>query len=642
MTDYIIHKLAYKNNIKKIKKILEKDKSLLYSIMQGEYPIHIACLIGSKKLIDLFLDYDKNILKLKNTKGQTGYHSLILYPNILIEKLKKKSKNFDINTPDNLGYTILISYLLTNKKVDIKVIKKLKELGADINKPKNNSKIDKVLVKNCDLLDKIIKIFDVDINAYNSIGLTPMHTMIFNNNIDCIKKLIKHNANIRNSGIDSKYNIFEYALRYGNNEIINILLKQDIDYEYTNHYGDTYLHGILMSRKNSYSKEIIRNLLENTSNLNIQNIDGSTVIHLLIKTGLWKQYDNILNKKNIDFSLINKERKKPLDYLSKKDKKKFKKKILINKKKLSKCKSDKNIKFLNFRKVNYTLFTAYTRDIFIYQIILLRKYSNLGLPFCNNKKNKSLPNKFLKGDKMQRTFAHNIKTLYENFNGLLCTEIYWHNSELYFIHDDFYNAIRKKMHKELIFFNICLTNLSVNHANIVLIDNTLETIERFDSFGVMDYNEVDKLDQLLDKELNKIILKKKNKKYKYLAPKDYLRINSFQSLSRHDSIENKNIGDIGGFCLAWCFWYIESRLNNPGIKQYILVDKLERKLINNKLTISRYIRSYANKLSLEKAKLLKEFKILPSEYYKVFPGNKEIIKLYRLVFNNLQQLSKKL
>ena len=133
-----------------------------------------------------------------------------------------------------------------------------------------------------------------------------------------------------------------------------------------------------------------------------------------------------------------------MDYLSKKDKEIFKKKILKNNRtrELSKCKSDKKIKLLNFRKVNYTLFTAYTRDVFIYNIILLHKYSNLGLPFCNNKKKKILSNKLLINDnKMKMKFWYGLKLLYENYNGLLCTEIYWHNSDLYFIHDNFYILI---------------------------------------------------------------------------------------------------------------------------------------------------------------------------------------------------------
>ena len=69
-----ILKLSYKNDYKNIKLLLDKNKNLLYEHGLYEYPIHIACFIGSEKLINLFMSYDKDILKLKNIKGQTGYH----------------------------------------------------------------------------------------------------------------------------------------------------------------------------------------------------------------------------------------------------------------------------------------------------------------------------------------------------------------------------------------------------------------------------------------------------------------------------------------------------------------------------------------------------------------------------------------
>ena len=243
-------------------------------------------------------------------------------------------------------------------------------------------------------------------------------------------------------------------------------------------------------------------------------------------------------------------------------------------------------------------------------------------------------------NKINIRFWTGLKLLYENFSGLLCSEIHWHSNELYFIQENFFSTIGNLLHKDIIFFNISLVNLDFNHANIIIIDNNLQTIERFDPYGVMDYNDIDKLDDLLDNKLNKIISKEKKVKYKYLQPKDFLRINSFQSLSLHDDIENQNIGDIGGFCLAWCFWYLENRLNNPDVKQKELVSKLEKKLINDKSKIIEYIRSYANKLNLEKVKLLKEFKISPKEYYKVFPGIKEILNLYQLIYNKIKLINK--
>jgi len=634
MSDYNIHKLCYKNKYKEIKTLLKKDKNVLYEMGLYEYPIHIACFIGSEELIDLFIEYDINILNLKNIHGQTGYHILILYPDILLKKIYNLK---DINITDDTGYTILIAYLLKTKNIDLSLLKKLKDLGADINEPKNNSKILNLLRDKCELLDDLHAIFNIDINAYNNDGLTPLHSIISTNNIKCAKKILKYDVDINNSGINGKHNIFEHILRYGTSEMIDLVIDEPINFEFTNQYSDTYLHGIFMDKKKSFSENIIRKILKKTDNLNIQNIDGSTVIHLLMENGNWEKYLDILKNKKLDFLLVNKESKTPLDYISKKNKDKFMEEYYSgSKRELSICKA-KEIKFLKYKKVNFTLFTAYTRDAYIYSIILLNKYSNLGLPICENKKMKPI---LFKKEKINMRFWMGLKLLYENFSGLLCSEIYWHSNELYFIQENFFSAVGNLLHKDLIFFNISLVNLDINHANIIIIDNNLQTIERFDPYGVMDYNDLDKLDDLLENKLNKIISKEKKIKYKYLQPKDFLRINSFQSLSLHDDINNQNIGDVAGFCLAWCFWYLENRLNNPDVKQKVLVSKLEKKLINDKSKIIDYIRSYANKLNLEKVKLLKEFKISPKEYYKVFPGIKEIINLYQLIYNKIKSINK--
>ena len=644
MENYNIHKLCYKNNLNGVKKLLDKDIKLLYKRgVNEEYPIHIACFIGSEKLIDLLLKYDSKQLYLENIKGQSGYHLLTLHPKILLNKLKLiKNNTLDINKTDKSGNTILISYLINEDKINEDILIKLKKLGATLNEPLNSSKLTNILIKNCDLTSKIHELFKSDLNDYNVLGITPLHVMIQRNDINCVKNLLKNDVNIKDSGITGKHNIFEHALRYGKDDIIELLLKYDLDFNYANQYNDTYLHFVLMSPKGAYKKDLINAIFKKTEDVNIQNIDGDTAIHILAKKSELDNYLDILKSKKVDISLTNKEGKKVTDYLSKSEKERFLKNITFLKSKDCDNKiCKKEVKLLKVKKSDFTLFTSYPRDAYLYNIIMLEKYSNLKMPFCNIKTRK-ISDLVFKSKKIDtdlfKKFWSGIKLLYENLNGLLCTEMYWNSKELYFQHDNFYESIKKLLDNDIIYFNLTLVNMEINHANIVIIDNILETIERFDPYGLMGFNSPDDLDMLLDKEINMIIFEKKNKTYKYFAPKKFMKVNSFQSISRHDSIENKNIGDIGGFCLAWCFWYLENRLNNMGISQDTLVKKLEKKLINNKMTIIEYIRSYANKLHLEKAKLLKEFKISPSEYYKIYPGMKNTLNLYELIYNKIKIL----
>ena len=327
-----IHKLSYKNNIKKINKILSEDKSKLYiKTIYGQFPIHIACTIGSEKLIDLFLKYDKRVLELKNDKGQTGYHLLTFYPKIFSKKIDNINKDFDINTVDFYGNNILITLLVFNPKIDTKIVKKLKGYGASLSKP--NSQIAKFLsVNKCDLNSQLLKMFDYDLEDYDRNGLTPLYFMVSINNLDCVKNIIDNKIDITKAGKISGEDIFEFALRQGSNEMIDLLSNYNINIEYTNDFGDTYLHGIFLSKKGTYNENLIKRLLKRVENFDIQNIDGDTIIHLLSKSNDLIKYLNFFENKTIDIALLNKEGKTSLDYLDKKDKDKFLKSIVYKEK----------------------------------------------------------------------------------------------------------------------------------------------------------------------------------------------------------------------------------------------------------------------------------------------------------------------
>ena len=68
---------------------------------------------------------------------------------------------------------------------------------------------------------------------------------------------------------------------------------------------------------------------------------------------------------------------------------------------------------------------------------MLKKYNNLCVTFCNIK-NKKLPEKLFKPNSINEIlftrFWAGIKIIYENYNGLLCSEIHWHNKDLYYIY----------------------------------------------------------------------------------------------------------------------------------------------------------------------------------------------------------------
>ena len=93
------------------------------------------------------------------------------------------------------------------------------------------------------------------------------------------------------------------------------------------------------------------------------------------------------------------------------------------------------------------------------------------------------------------------------------------------------------------------------HANILVYDFKNMTIERFEPYGNSELIDSE-LDNVLEEELTW------NTGLKYIRPKDYLPYTSFQLISNELSPTNQKPGDFGGFCLAWCTWYLEHRIIN--------------------------------------------------------------------------------
>ena len=129
------------------------------------------------------------------------------------------------------------------------------------------------------------------------------------------------------------------------------------------------------------------------------------------------------------------------------------------------------------------------------------------------------------------------------------------------------------------------------HANLLIYDHKNKIIERFEPYGKC-YNIY--IDNILEEELTW------NTNYKYIKPKDYLPYSGFQTISDENNITNLKPGDFGGFCLAWCIWYIETKLLNPTLKSSLLVKKLINKLNNQNIKYNEYIRIYADKINNER------------------------------------------
>ena len=140
---------------------------------------------------------------------------------------------------------------------------------------------------------------------------------------------------------------------------------------------------------------------------------------------------------------------------------------------------------------------------------------------------------------------------------------------------------------------------TVLHANILIYDYKLMTIERFEPYG--NTASIDGLiDDVLEEELTW------STGLKYLRPNSYLPGAGFQSISDEQNIMHQKRGDFGGFCLAWCLWYLETKLKNPDIESKTLVEKLINKLNKLDIFFIEYIRNYSNKINKKRIEYMKQ------------------------------------
>jgi hypothetical protein len=208
---------------------------------------------------------------------------------------------------------------------------------------------------------------------------------------------------------------------------------------------------------------------------------------------------------------------------------------------------------------------------------------------------------------------------------------YYSDTE-YYIHP-YLNVLINNNKKRFACVFISLISDNYLHANVLLYDFKNKTVERFEPYGNM-YGLDVTIDDILEEELTW------NTGLSYKRPSDYLPLVSFQMISDENNSNYQKPGDFGGFCLAWCIWYVEHRLKNPDILPKVLVGKIIKKISNLNIKFIEYIRNYANKINLERIKYLTSIGIPEKNTSNVNMKNREelhitqyLIKSYSSIIN---------
>ena len=148
-----------------------------------------------------------------------------------------------------------------------------------------------------------------------------MHYSVLLNNKELIAILLKNNAEPNAQDVYGNTPL-HYSIIENNFEIFLMLTqssvtKNIINMNMWNIDGEIPLHLVLKNNPENITDYIDRML--NKSNLSIQDNEGNTCLHYMIKSGLWKMYKSILEKKRLDIFSLNSAKKSSLSLIKKND-----------------------------------------------------------------------------------------------------------------------------------------------------------------------------------------------------------------------------------------------------------------------------------------------------------------------------------
>lgn len=293
----------------------------------------------------------------------------------------------------------------------------------------------------------------------------------------------------------------------------------------------------------------------------------------------------------------------------------------------------------------------------IYTTIIANKYKNFILPRPNINKQINDIN-FINNSNNSKSIIHTLLWYKMNFYKWSNHIIIWNNINNYFIDPDLIPCLQKIIkNKHLnnkhinnkhisssiiyIKLSIIISDINARHANLLIIDIDKKSISRFEPYGEIYYESTLKLDNMIINEIcNKL------DGYNYNLIQSYP---GFQSKSDELNENCNTYGDPEGYCLAWCYLFLEIKLLHSNIDNLNII-KLINNYVNNQFEkdfkintndnkYMIFIRYYSNRLDHLKNKLLKSYKIREDDIYKINIGKENYDIIINNINNNLEHLT---
>ena len=410
---------------------------------------------------------------------------------------------------------------------------------------------------------------------------------------------------INSPGPENKFIPINLALYNRNTDIMRLLLSKNVNVDIKDRFHNTVLHNILLEwTNNDIPIDIIYDVVSR-GDINAKNFSNETPLHIMTKKNQLKYFVSIINKKNPDalspdtngdniFSHKNAQNIEQLLSI----------KYTIDPENIKKNNNDNK----NNNDANFGLFNSDIIHSMIYTLQFVKKYPDIAIMFQPSNKDKQKSDTWKLHMYRNNLIPHqdslwNLVDIYNNmFYNILPHVIIWRRGDLHYIDNNFVFHAKKTLSGPRRFLMVKLTvfpNQYSTHANTVIYDKKLKKVVRFEPYGVDDIVDGDELDRKI-----KMLFTEIDGDIKYVRPSDFLSEVNWQTISHDSDIDEKVLGDPQGYCLAWCYWFIECKLKNPEMDEKVLMEqefnkitKIDKSLGNPYLI---HIRSYSAQLDTMK------------------------------------------
>jgi ankyrin repeat protein len=676
----LLHLAAIRGRADILNFIITKYPELVY-IANGEGDTigHLLIKNGYYEIMKDIVKKHPDILTLVNAKGEIISQAAIDDPLVLgwlIDTMPPEYKD-SYNNLTYEGWTLLLNMIkhTTANDVYIDLMSKLIMKGANVNYPQSNPPLNYATVLNKPNVVKILLNNSADPNIRDKNGITPLMRSIMNNNYDITKQLIDHGADINYGGSENDNVPINLAILKRSDKLINLLVDSGADMMIRDRYLNTPVHYLLQANKTD--KWILPSILFkaiHTADLNLQNIKGTTPLHMLTKYNMWNNYTELLRQKPIDLSIQDQKNKTPLNYLQATNLTKFinviaegkidntneqcngykkykcltyiRSKLLSNKK-INQRKLNRIINMPKVNSQNFGLFNSDTVHNCIYTILLLLKYKNLMIPFQYENNDKQIHDLLqldtLNGftDDRGHLLIDLLKIYTEYFFEFVPHLILWADSNIFYSSNNLKQHINKIIRADKIRFIMfkltIIPNSTSTHANVLLYDKFTNELIRFEPYGPVDVMDNSSLNNYISDLMKQTL----GNNIKLLFPEDIMIESRFQSVSSDNDPETKKLGDPLGYCLAWVYYFIELRLSNDIDTKKLLKDSfniiLSKKTANSNPFLD-YIRNYAAKLDDEKNKYLLSAGINKEDLYNLSYEGERLDKIINKIRKDFYSL----